>query len=344
MVIAFLLGLITFNFILVTERILRLTKVFASVGASLGDMARILLYLQPQITVLTTPIAFLIATLLVYGRLNTDNELTVLRTSGMSFFTMVRPVFALGAACFVLAALCSFVIAPAAAGWLRATVTDIVTTRAPLAIEEGIFNTSFDKTVIYVREKPTSDTMRDIFIYDGRKKDEPTVMLARAGSISVTGESNVSFDLKDGRIHMGREGETTELTFGRYILSFPITAERPLAGYEELTPAGLLSAAANVDRAERTRILLELNRRLSLPLLSLILMVLGPPLALLAGRQGRLGGLTLGISVFAAYYVLLVWAEGLARAGKIPLVAGAWAPSLLLGLFSIWMYRRAAAR
>jgi len=32
---AFALGLLTFNFILVTEKVLRLTKVFASVGGSL---------------------------------------------------------------------------------------------------------------------------------------------------------------------------------------------------------------------------------------------------------------------------------------------------------------------
>ena len=342
---AFALGLLTFNFILVTEKVLRLTKVFASVGASLYDMTKILLLLQPQITVLTTPIALLIAVLITYGRMGTDNELVVLRTSGMSFKTISMPVFVLGAACFVLTLSASFYAAPASAKRLRETVSDIITKRAPLAIEEGIFNTAFKDIVIYVNDRTPEGDLRDIFIYDGRKEHEPAVLLAREGRIETPGGLGISFDLRDGRILIQGEESATELSFGRYMLTFPlVTGDRPLQSYIELTPPALWRAASNAADKQKLRIQLEFHRRLSLPALCLILMVLGPPLSLLAGRSGKLGGLVLGIAVFAAYYTAIVYTEGLAMSGAIPHYAGAWGPALAFAVFSLWMFRRACAR
>lgn len=342
---AFALGLLTFNFILVTEKLLRLTKVFASVGASVTDMIKILVLFQPQITVLTMPIAFLIAVLLTYGRMAADNELVVLRASGMSFRAISRPVFILGAACFALALGASFWAAPAGAKKLRETVSDIIAKRAPHAIEEGIFNTSFRDVVIFVGEKTGEGHLRDIFVYDGRRKEEPAVLVAEEGRLSTPGGMSISFDLRDGRIHLGEDDNTTELRFGRYVLSFAFAKdERPLQGRAELTPPALLKSASAAGDEERTRLLLEFHRRLSLPALCLILMVLGPPLSLQAGRSGKLGGLTLGMLVFALYYAAVVYTEGLAQAGTLPHWLGAWLPALVFGALAVFVFRRASSR
>jgi lipopolysaccharide export system permease protein len=343
---AFVLGLLTFNFILITERVLRLTKVFASVGASLPDMLRILVLMQPQITVLTTPIAFLIAVLLTYGRIGADSELVILRSSGMSFRQISRPVFLFGVGCFLLTLAASFYAAPLGAKRLRQTVSQIISTRAPLAVEEGIFNTSFKGVVVYVNERTDDGELKDIFIYDERRSGEPTVLLARSGRIDVSGGgSGINFDLHDGRIHMTGEKGATELSFGRYMLSFPITiTDSPLKSLPELTPLGLLKTASHKTGKERTRTLLELHRRLSLPFLCLILMVLGPPLSLMAGKSGKLGGLAIGILVFALYYATVVYTEGLAMADKIPHWLGAWGPAIAFSVVSAMMFRRASSR
>ncbi|MDP2279520.1 MAG: LptF/LptG family permease, partial [Nitrospirota bacterium] len=85
---------------------------------------------------------------------------------------------------------------------------------------------------------------------------------------------------------------------------------------------------------------LELHRRLSLPSVCLILMLLGPPLSLFAGKSGRLGGLTLGLLIFAVFYILLIYGENLARAGKMPHYIAAWSPTVILGFFSIGVFKR----
>ncbi|NIM07150.1 MAG: LptF/LptG family permease, partial [Armatimonadetes bacterium] len=178
------------------------------------------------------------------------------------------------------------------------------------------------------------------------RKDEPAVLLAREGKIETPGDMSITFNLRDGRIHMARDDSATVLSFGQYVLSFPFTlGDKPLRSFQELTPLELHRAAAGTQgEEERKRITLELHRRLSLPALCLVLMVLGPPLSLMAGRSGKMGGLAMGILVFALYYGGVVYTEGQAMAGKIPIWLGAWGPALVLGVISLLLFRRVSSR
>jgi lipopolysaccharide export system permease protein len=310
----------------------------------MSDMMRIVFYLQPQLMMLTIPMSLLLSTLLTYGRLNSDNELTVLRTAGMSFVGIVRPVLFLGLLFFFMSLLVSFSIGPLGARKVRDTISQIVMHKAPMAIEAGIFNTSFRDIVILVRDKPTPDGMQGIFIYDSRNIREPKVLVAREGRVYADKEYNLSLYMKDGFIHIARPEGATEVFFDGYNLSLNLAVEGPTRKNSEMTPADLLREARARDLKERIPFLLELHRRLSLPSLCLLLMLLGPPLSLLSGKSGRLGGLTLGIGVFTVFYIMLVYGENMARTGNIPHYVGAWIPTLIIGIFSLWAFRRAGSR
>ena len=73
-----------------------------------------------------------------------------------------------------------------------------------------------------------------------------------------------------------------------------------------MSPLELIKAA-NEMPDKKTQFLLEFHRRLSMPAICLIIIILGPSLSLMAGKSGRLGGLTVGLSVFAVYYTLLLY-------------------------------------
>lgn len=339
----FLLSLLSLNFFLLMENLLRLSRLLIGVGASLSDMLRITFYLQPQIMQMTIPMSLLLSTLLTYGRLNGDNEIVALKTAGMSFTDTSRPAFMLGIACFLAGLLLSFYLSPLAAAKLRGAVSKIITERAPMAIEPGIFNTAFRDIVILVRDKPKPDVMKGIFIYDSRNKKEPKIMVAREGRISAD-NFNLSLYLKDGHIHFARPDGTIEIFFKGYNLSFNISAAGSARKEAEMFPLELIRLAEGREVTERIPLLLELHRRLSLPFLSLILMLLGPPLSMLWGRTGKLSGLTVGLGVFTLFYMLLIYGENMAKTGTVPHYAGAWAPVVVIGLFSLWTFRRAGKR
>jgi lipopolysaccharide export system permease protein len=344
LVLTFLLSLISLNLILIMEKILRLSRLLSVVGASVFDMVKIILYLQPPILILTLPMSLLISTLLTYGRLNADSELIILRVSGMSFKEISKPVFILGIGCFFTGLLVSFYLGPLSMQRLRETTSDIIRLRAPAAIEEGVFTTLFKDIVLFVKEKPDSETMKEIFIYDERNKKEPRVMMSKEGRISVADGLSLSLYLKDGYIHITKGDTSTEIFFSGYNLILNLAAEQQLRKNSELTPFELFSEAKKFKPKEAIPLFLEFHRRLSLPSVCLILMILGPPLSLLAGKSGRLGGLTIGLFVFVVFYFMLIYGENLARTGKIPHLIGSWAPTIVLFIFSVWILGKEDSR
>jgi len=339
---SFILSLLTLNFLLMMEKILRLSRILSGLGASLMDMARLITYIQPSLMILTVPMSLLLSILLTYGRLNADNELVILRTSGLSFPALSRPVFYLGLFTFLLSILISFYLAPLGSARLRDSLSRIIIERAPQSIEAGVFNTSFKDFVILVREKPSQEEMKGIFIYDSRNKKEPKVLVARDGIIKGGRDMNISMFIKNGYIHIARpeSQSSTEIFFDTYHLSLNIANEGPSRKTAELTPFQLLKEASNRAGSERVNLMIEFHRRLTLPSLSLILIFLGPPLSLLSGRSGRLGGLTIGIGLFTAFYIIMLYGENMARSGAVSHVTGGWLPVIIFGVLALFLFSR----
>jgi lipopolysaccharide export system permease protein len=336
----FAIGLFALNVVLMAERVFRLMRSLSAVGAPLAETARIVLYLQPQLAVVSTPMALLLAVLLTYGRLNAESELVVLRASGMSFRSISRPVFALGALAFLASGAMSFFVAPAASQRLRAMLEELITQRAHYAIQEGIFNDDFKDVIIYTRRKPAPDAFEGVFIYDRRKPGRPIVVYAREGRVLKGSAEGITFRLTDGHIHMVSGQRVTDLSFGSYDLLVPVAIHNPTRLYNELTPAGLLREARGKKGRSRVKLLLEFHRRLSLPALCLLLMLFAPPLAMRSGRTGRMGGLVTGFLVFAAYYAAVLYGENLALSGHLPVWAAAWMPAAALGTAALLVFHR----
>jgi len=345
LLLTFILSLAFLNSILMMEKLIRLSRLLAGVGASVFDIGKIILYLQPQILMLTIPMSLLLSILLVYGRMNLDSEIVVLKASGMSFMNISRPVLFLGVFCFLATLSVSFYVGPRSSVILRETISEIITSRSAMALEEGTFNSSFKDVVIVVKGKKSADILEDIFIYDNRKKDEPKVLMAKQGKFFAQEGGNVGLYLTDGYINIMRGTSTTELFFEKYNMILNLEGEAAAPKKMEFTPSQLL-AQSNIAETYKRKVALylELHRRFSLPAVCLVLAFLGPPLALASGKSGKLGGLALGLFVFTLYYSLLIYGESLVNANKMPHYLGAWLATTLMGIFSWVMFRKASLR
>lgn len=345
LLLTFSLSLGFLNSILMMEKLVRLSLVLSGVGASIPDMGRIILYIQPQLLMLTIPMSLLLSVLLVYGRMNLDSEIVVLRASGMDFKDISRPVLSLGVLCFFATLAVSFYIGPKSSAKLRETISEIITTRSAMAIEEGSFNSSFKDLVIVVKGKKSADTIEGIFIYDNRKKDEPRVLMAKHGRFSAQDSGEIRLFLTDGYINIMRGTTTTELFFEKYNMVLSLEGESPAPKKMEFTPSQLLEQSKiAADDGRKVTFYLELHRRFSLPSVCLVLAFLGPPLALTSGRSGKLGGLALGLAVFTLFYTILIYGENLVNAGKMPHYFGAWLATVLMAVFSWIMFRKESLR
>jgi lipopolysaccharide export system permease protein len=165
-------------------------------------------------------------------------------------------------------------------------------------------------------------------------------MVAKDGEIHISEGLNTNLYLKEGYVHIAKGNSTTELFFDKYNMVLRLESDLPSKKNTELSPFELIKEIKERPQHDLS-LQLELHRRLSLPLLCLILTFLGPPLSLMAGKAGRLGGLSVGLGVFTLYYVLLIYGENLVKAGKISHYIGAWTPTIIIGLLGLYLFRRA---
>lgn len=347
LVASFALSLVALNVLLMTETVMRTSLMFAHVGASASDMALVVAFIQPQVAVYTIPLALMVSVLMTYGRMNSSNEITVLRTSGMPLSSLASPVFVLAGVCLATGLLLSCLIGPVAARANNAHIRNIISTRAPYAIEEGIFTTAFRDVVIFVERKDSMDALEGVFIHDSRNAERPSVITARSGHVESPEGTELKLTLTEGSMHLGRGGTMTDISFERYVMSIPIETKitRHKLKTAEMTPAGLLSAAPSMEDArQRVHALMEFHRRFTIPLMSICVALFSIPLSFRAGKTGKIGGIGLGLGVVVAFYVMSAAMESLFRSGSVPGTVAGWLPLITLGALSAHLYRKESSR
>jgi lipopolysaccharide export LptBFGC system permease protein LptF len=107
-----LLALVVFTLILTTFGVIDPMREY---GLAPQQVFRFFWYLLPVMLALTLPIAALLATTMVYGRLAMDNELTACLAGGVGSATLVRPALLLGVVVSMLTLTLNNWVAPALA-------------------------------------------------------------------------------------------------------------------------------------------------------------------------------------------------------------------------------------
>ncbi len=200
-----------------------------------------------------------------------------------------------------------------------------------MTFEAETFSDVFKGTVIYVKEIPSKDKFRGIFVYRDADKsvDEPVVIVAENGVItSNPKESLIKLTMNNGIVHTFNENSSSEITFSEY--DFVLTS-----GIESVTktkPDEIKTLDLWKKHKDRVSWTIELNRRFALPFACLIFGILGPALSNKVGKTGRLGGFSLSLSILILYYMILIMGEGLAKAGKISPFWGGWASNIFFGV------------
>jgi lipopolysaccharide export system permease protein len=343
----FTLSLVGLNVVLMTETVMRTSLMFANVGASASDMVLVVALIQPQTAVFTIPIALMVAIMMTYGRMNSTSEITVLRTSGMSLPALSRPASLLSIGCLLTGLLLSCLIGPAAARINNAHIKNIISTRAPYAIEEGIFTSAFRDVVIFVERKTGLERIEGVFIHDGRNPGLPSVITAREGVVGSPDGTELRLSLTDGSMHLGQGGSMTDISFERYVMNVPIEAKitRHKLMTAEMTPMDIVREIPFMKQTrQRLHATMELHRKFTLPLMSICVVLFSVPLSFRAGKTGKLGGIGLGLGMVVAFYVLSAIMQSMFRTGTISAVAAGWVPLFILAAFSLYLYRREAAR
>jgi lipopolysaccharide export system permease protein len=323
--------------LLFMEKFVRLTRLFMGKGADIIDIIKVFLYLQPSLLLLSMPMAILIAIFLTYGRMAIDSEIIVMKGSGMGFWGISKAAVMFSVLCFFTLVFVSLYLLPRSMHSFKQTLYETIVKKASMTFEEETFSDMFKGTVIFVKDIPSKDKFKGIFVYRdaARSKDEPVVIVAQDGVISSNLEEGlIKLSMNNGFIHRFKENSSSEITFSQY--DFVLTSG--LESMTETKPDEIKTSMLWKNPKGRISWSIELYRRLTLPFACLIFGILGPALSHKMGKIGRLGGFSLSLAILIFYYILLIMGEGLAESGEIPPSVGGWAPNIFFGIIAVLFF------
>jgi len=193
----FAIGVVTF--ILLANFLIRSVDRLLGKGLPLSIIFEFLYLNMAWIIAMAVPMAVLVAALMAYGRLAEDNEITAMRSSGISFLTILMPGIVFG---LVIAAGMLYFhndVLPDFNHRARILAGDIYRKRPDLNIEPGYFVDDIPEYSIYVKEK-VGESLRKITIYNKDTQDVQTTIYADSGNVVVDGNT-ILFTLYHGQTH-----------------------------------------------------------------------------------------------------------------------------------------------
>lgn len=345
------LAILVFTLVLLLNRVLRLTDLVLNKGVAVSTVMKLLFFLSPSFLILIIPIAVLVSSITVFSRLSADNELVVMKATGMSFLQMLLPVTILAVVAYVATSYILIVAFPAGNRAFQETMFDLAQTEAAIEIKPRAFNDTFKDIIIFVNEVPAkADSLKGVFITDRRKPKEPQTIASQEGRIMADPENHrLVLQLRNGTIHKLLPGkERYQLVhFRRHELSLDLSrilGSGVKLGAKEMTPSELWKWAAKAPEGSRERniALVEYYKKFSLPVACIFFGFVGAPLGIVNRRSGRSGGLVISIGIVLFYYLLYTTGEGLGDEGRIPALMAVWMPNLAIGALAAYLVTKTA--
>jgi lipopolysaccharide export system permease protein len=364
----FLGGAIFFLFVLMMFQIIRLSDFFIKQNVSGYSILTLMAYLSLTFVPVILPIAFLLAVLMGFGRLSSDGEVLAMRASGLSVYSMLVPVFGMGAVLAVGTLICNFFFVPYGARMFRYELFRISNTKAIATIKEGTFNEDFFNLVLYADAvNSKKNTMDRVLIYDDRKENQPVTVVARRGRIinnliDENGIPGLVLRLYNGNVHRSDPQKSVyeKTDFDQYDIFLRIETSK-VVGVEIPKTMDISTLKHRLDQinammakgtpfeklgeTERLDYLnfgVEYWKRFALSLSCMIFALMGVAFGVIRTRTVRSNSFLICLLVLLMYWGIYSVGFSAASDGKIPAPLGMFAANAVLLVIALFTLRRVA--
>jgi lipopolysaccharide export system permease protein len=308
----------------------------------LGTAGRIILFRIGMAIEVLLPTTLYLSVIIALGRLYKDSEMTALAACGVGPKGVIVPVLLLALPVAGLSAFASLYLRPEAYDniyRLKREASDIFEMSM---LESGRFmEIDSGKYTFFAEDFDANHTLaRRVFLRTANG-DSRQVIIAeemRQGSRHPEGYRNLLF-------HRGVVIEFPIFGEGGKIINFT-EAQYPLASNNKDRQRYQRKASTTrfLFGSDRLEDIAELQWRLSTPLTTIVLALLGIPLSRTNPRRGNFAKLGIALVIFALYYQLFAVAKTQVENGVVPIIPGIWWVPALLGGFAAWQLWLTARR
>jgi LPS export ABC transporter permease LptG len=303
-------------------------------------VAEYLLNVAPYLLYSVAPLIMLLAVLITFGLMNRSNEITAIKATGTSIYRVIMPVMTAAA---VLAA-----------GLFVADQFYLPHTNKR---QEALHN--------QIKGKPPQTYLRpdrrwifgqhnDIYYYQFFDADRDqfanlTVFEIDPASFSITqrihaerahwAESMNRWIYEQGWLR-SLNGAAIANYHAFDVSTFPQLSEAPsyfkkeVKQYSEMNYEELRRYIRDLQQSgfDVVRLRVQLNKKLSYPLITLIMAVLAVPFSMSAAKKGAITGVAVAVGIAVVYTVVSRLFEAMGDVSQLPPALAAWSPDLIFAL------------
>lgn len=310
----------------------------------IGVVFQLLLLEMPNLVGLLLPLGFFVALLVSLGRLYSESEMTVLQACGFSQVQVLKMSLIMALAVALIAGVLALWVSPIVSKYRDYVITSVGASAIVQAIREGRFESQGrGERVLYVENKSRDQRhVERVFIAELANRGEDAqqsqwnIVVAKVGRLDQDIEQGVEhIVLQDGMQYEGVAGQQDFriVQFDQYQARLP-TATPYIRKEQQAMPTHELWPINNPDLDKAA----EIQWRLSVPVMALVLGLLAVPLSRVKPRKGKYERLLPGILIYVLYANMMFITRDWLSHGKIPVVLGLWWLHALVVLLALFLF------
>ena len=199
----FFFAFFTITFLLVIDYVPKITDSVMDKDISIWVALELLALNLAWMLALSVPMSALVATLMAFGRLTSDFEITAIKASGVNMIRILIPILIAGGVRTYGMVEFNDKILPDLNKKARELRGDISAMRPTLVFNSGVFITDIPGYLVLLDSiDHKTSRVKNIRISDTKDPNLPKVIIADSGYLHMTdGNKNMQFSLYDGEIH-----------------------------------------------------------------------------------------------------------------------------------------------
>jgi len=317
--------------------------------------------LLPYVFAYALPLGFLTAVLLVLGRMSSQNELTAIRSAGISLYSISYPIFLLAMLGACIALWINFYYGPKAKSDYRSGIAMAVQENPLRFIQPNSFVKQFPGYVLFLgsREK---DKVSDFWIWELDEQNRVKLFVkAREGNFKYDEKANaliLTLYNGSGEKKSDKDPEDPQsnalltVFFKELTIQLPLDAIFAAARSEKklsmMTLPELIEhremLAEQGRYTERIKTQLQIQKNLAMAFSVIPLMIIAIPLALKTSRSETDFNIAIALGLALSYYFLMIvmtWFNTKPHLRPDLLV---WLPNIVFLILGISLFLKAARR
>jgi len=195
-------------------------------GLSIWVIVQLVMYNLAWMVVLVIPMATLVATLMAFGNMSQNNEITILKSSGVSLYRMMAAPLLASVVIGYLLLLFNNDVLPDANHKAKILMQDISRQKPTLSLVPGVFSQEVTNYAILARKiNEKSNELSEVTLYDYTNPNKIDVVTAKKGKIYFSNDqSKLIMDLWNGEIHetdYSQKDKYRKLVFKKHRITMP---------------------------------------------------------------------------------------------------------------------------